>query len=125
LNNLSSLLEATSRLAEAEPLRRRALAIDEASYGIDHPLVAIRLNNLAHLLRRTTRIAEAEPLSRRHLEIFVNFTGNAGHQHPHLIAAINNHAALLDEMGKSKEEIMATLDAILAPISAIIGRPAS
>ena len=26
---------------------RRALAIDEASYGPDHPNVAIRLNNLA------------------------------------------------------------------------------
>ena len=31
LNNLAALLQATNRLAEAEPLMRRALAIDEQS----------------------------------------------------------------------------------------------
>ena len=36
LNNLA-LLQATNRLGEAEPLMRRALAIDEKSYGPDHP----------------------------------------------------------------------------------------
>ena len=44
------LLQATNRLAEAEPLYRRALAIDEKSYGPDHPDVARDLNNLAGLL---------------------------------------------------------------------------
>ena len=44
------LLQATNRLAEAEPLFRRALAIHEASYGPDHPAVATDLNNLAVLL---------------------------------------------------------------------------
>lgn len=29
---------------------RRALTIDEQSFGPEHPNVAIRLNNLAHLL---------------------------------------------------------------------------
>ena len=43
---------------------RRALAIDEASYGPD-PDVAIDLNNLAQLLKATNRLAEAEPLIRR------------------------------------------------------------
>ena len=33
LNNLASLLEATNRLSEAEPLYRRALSIYETSYG--------------------------------------------------------------------------------------------
>jgi tetratricopeptide (TPR) repeat protein len=63
------LLQATNRLAEAEPLMRRALAIDEKSYGPDHPNVAIRLNNLASMLQATNRLAEAEPLMRRALEI--------------------------------------------------------
>ena len=45
------LLQATDRLAEAEPLMRRALAIDERSYGPDHPDVASDLNNLAKLLQ--------------------------------------------------------------------------
>jgi hypothetical protein len=37
LNNLAVLLEASNRLGEAEPLYRRALAIDEQRYGPDHP----------------------------------------------------------------------------------------
>ena len=43
---------------------RRALAIDEASYGPDHPNVAIGLNNLAQLLQATNRLGEAERLLR-------------------------------------------------------------
>ena len=62
LNNLAQLLQATNRLAEAEPLMRRALTIDERSFGPDHPEVAISLNNLAQLLQATNRLAEAEPL---------------------------------------------------------------
>ena len=52
----------------AEPLYRRALAIDEKSFGPEHPNVAIRLNNLALLLSATNRLAEAEPLSRGNCE---------------------------------------------------------
>ena len=55
--------------ARPEPLMRRALAIDEASYGQDHPSVAIHLNNLAQLLQDTNRLGEAEPLMRRALAI--------------------------------------------------------
>ena len=57
LNNLALLLHRTNRLAEAEPLFRRALALSEASYGRNHPQVAIRLNNLAALLCDTKRRA--------------------------------------------------------------------
>ncbi len=63
------LLQATNRLGEAEPLMRRALAIDEGSYGPDHPNVATALNNLAELLQATNRLGEAEPLMRRALAI--------------------------------------------------------
>ena len=48
---------------------RRALAIDEASFGPDHPNVATSLNNLAALLQATNRLSEAEPLYRRALAI--------------------------------------------------------
>jgi hypothetical protein len=41
------LLKATDQLEEAEPLYRRALAIDEQSFGPDHPNVGTDLNNLA------------------------------------------------------------------------------
>ena len=50
---------------------RRALAIDEKSYGADHPAVARDLNNLAQLLQATNRLGEAEPLMRRALAIDV------------------------------------------------------
>lgn len=53
---------ALAEWVEAEPLMRRALAIDEKSVGPDHPDVARDLNNLAQLLQATNRIAEAEPL---------------------------------------------------------------
>ena len=55
LNNLALLLKDTNRLLEAEPLMRRALAIDEASLGPDHPKVAIVLDNLAQLLQAIKR----------------------------------------------------------------------
>ena len=44
---------------------RRTLAIDEKSYGPDHPNVARDLNNLARLLKDTNRVEEAEPMMRR------------------------------------------------------------
>ena len=77
------MLQDTNRLAEAEPLMRRALAIDEQSYGTDHPDVARDLNNLAQLLQATNRLAEAEPLMRRAVKIIQNFGEEIGYEHPH------------------------------------------
>jgi tetratricopeptide (TPR) repeat protein len=98
LNNLAQLLKATNRLSEAEPLMRRALGIDEASYGKDHPDVAIDLNNLAQLLKATNRLSEAEPLMRRALEIFLLCSRKTGHEHPHLRAVVMNYINLLVAM---------------------------
>src|SRR5262249_51027980 len=53
MNQLGLLLRMKARYDEAKPQHRRALAIAEASYGDDHPLVAIGLNNLALLLQDT------------------------------------------------------------------------
>jgi len=109
LNNLAALLQATNRLDEAEPLMRRALDIDEASYGNDHPDVARDLNNLATLLQATNRLGEAEPLMRRALSIFLQFQRDTGHPHPHRDTVIGNYRGLLDAMGKSQDEIAATI----------------
>jgi hypothetical protein len=109
---LAELLRATNRLDEAEPLYRRALAIDEQAYGPDHPRVAIPLNNLALLLQARSRLGEAEVLSRRHLEILLKFTHSTGHEHPNLRAAINNYESLLEAMGQTPEQIRARLDEI-------------
>jgi Tetratricopeptide repeat len=49
LNNLAHLLQAANRLAEAEPLMRRAFTIFEASLGSNHPNTIIARNKLARL----------------------------------------------------------------------------
>ncbi len=78
--------------AEAEPLYRRALAIDEGSYGPDHPDAAPYLNNLAELLQTTNRLGEAEPLYRRALAID---EGSYGPDHPDVARDLINLAQLL------------------------------
>jgi uncharacterized protein HemY len=47
LSWLTGSLHELADWTEAEPLMRRALAIDEKSFGTEHPNVAIELNNLA------------------------------------------------------------------------------
>jgi hypothetical protein len=50
LNNLTELLGATNRLAEADPMYRRALAIMEASLGPNHPSTVTVRGNLERAL---------------------------------------------------------------------------
>jgi uncharacterized protein HemY len=71
LNQLGMLLYTKSQFKRAEAFLRRALEIDEASFGSHHRTVAMRLDNLATLLRATNRLAEAEPLIHRALAIHV------------------------------------------------------
>ena len=87
MNNLGLYLYSRARYKKAEPLMRRAIAIDEASYGPEHPNVAIDLNNLAILLKVTNRLKEAEPLMRRALAIFEKSLGN---KHPNTITIRKN-----------------------------------
>ena len=100
ISRLAQLLKATNRLAEAEPLMRRALAIDETSSGPEHPKVAIRLNNLAQLLKVTNRLAEAEPLYRRALAIDEK---SLGPEHPNVATDLNNLALLLKATNRLAE----------------------
>jgi tetratricopeptide (TPR) repeat protein len=62
MNRFALWLSNRAEYSEAEPLYRRALAIDEKSLGPEHPEVARDLNNLAELLSATNRLADAEPL---------------------------------------------------------------
>jgi len=89
---LSYLLHAAALYTEAEPLMRRVLAIDEQSFGDDHPNVARDLNNLAQLLQATNRLAEAEPLMRRALAIDEQ---SFGPDHHNVAIDLNNLAQLL------------------------------
>ena len=92
LSEYAQLLNATNRLAEAEPIMRRALELDESRYGRDDPKIAVRLNNLALLLMETNRLEEAEgclqragDLNDRHLDP----------DHAETTMVLNNLAALM------------------------------
>ena len=99
-NNLAQLLKDTNRIGEAEPLMRRALEINEASFGEHHPTVATSLNNLATLLQDTNRMGEAEPLMRRALEIS---KASFGEHHPTVAIGLNNLATLLKHTNRIGE----------------------
>ena len=100
LNRAGSYLFERARYGEAELLYRRALTIDERSYGSDHPNVAATLNNLAVLLWTTNRLAEAEPLMRRALAIDEKALGL---DHPNVARDLNNLAQLLQNTKRLSE----------------------
>jgi nephrocystin-3 len=100
VNQVASFFHDAALHAEAEPLMRRALAIDERSLGRAHPDVAICLNNLAALLKATNRLAEAEPLMRRALAIDEQ---SYGPEHPRVAICLNNLAALLKATNRLAE----------------------
>ena len=100
LDRQACLLQEIARYEDAEPLFRRALAIDEASYGSVHTVVAIRLNNLALLLKATNRLAEAEPLYCRALTID---EASYGKDHPEVAIDLSNLARLLQDTNRLAE----------------------
>jgi tetratricopeptide (TPR) repeat protein len=100
LNQLGLFLNTKAAYADAEPLLRRALALDESTFGPDDPNVALRLNNLAHLLQTTNRLAEAEPLMRRALAIDERCFGP---DHSDVARDINNLAHLLEQTNRLEE----------------------
>ena len=100
LNQAAILLKTRADHRAAEPLYRRALAINEQSRDPDHPIVASCLNNLAQLLKATNRLAESEPLMRRALDIW---EGNLGESHPNVASCLNNLAALLQATNRLAE----------------------
>ncbi|HEV2841304.1 MAG TPA: toll/interleukin-1 receptor domain-containing protein [Chthoniobacterales bacterium] len=100
MNTLAMLLTAKAQHAEAEPLFRRALSINEKTFGPEHPDVARDLNNLAYLLQATSRPAEAEPLMSRVVEIKEKAFGP---NDPQVATALNNLAAFLQNSNRHGE----------------------
>jgi len=60
LNNAALELRKQCKLAEAEPLLRQALTIDEQDRGATHPKIPHRLNNLCTVLIPQGKLAEAK-----------------------------------------------------------------
>lgn len=92
LTCLALLLKTKAKYSTAEPYYHRALRLDEADYGPDHPMVAIDLNNLATFLIDTGRPLEAEPLMLRAL---MADEVSYGPMHPKIALRLSNIAALL------------------------------
>ena len=97
---LSLLLQVKSLFAQAEPLMRRALEIDEASFGPEHVDAAPHLNNLAALLQATNRMEEAELMYRRAIEIAES---RFGMEHSTVAKCLTNLASLLSATGRMEE----------------------
>jgi Tetratricopeptide repeat len=97
-NQFALFLHARADSAQAEPLMRRALVIDEASFGPGHPNVARDLGNLAALLKATSRLSEAEPLMRRALAID---EASLGPDHPIVAIRLGNLAEMLRDTNRA------------------------
>ena len=97
LTEVGRLLSEKALYAEAEPLIRRALAINEAHFGAEDPMVAISIDHLAWLLKTTNRQTEASRLMRRALAIDKAIFGV---DHPKVAMRLTNLALLLKDTGR-------------------------
>jgi tetratricopeptide (TPR) repeat protein len=97
LNEQAWQLYQEGRYADAEPLVKRELAIEEKGLGPDHPNVAVALNFLAVLYREQGRYTEAEPLYKRSLAIREKALGP---DHPDVAVALNNLGSLYQDQGR-------------------------
>jgi len=85
------VLQDLGELSEARQCYERALRIDEAAFGPDHPNVAIRVNNLGNVLQALGELSEARQCYERALRIFTAFLGD---DHPNTVTVRNNLKSL-------------------------------
>jgi tetratricopeptide (TPR) repeat protein len=96
LNQAAFYSQERGQYAEAEPLYKRSLAINEKALGPEHPHVATVLNNLALLYNVQGKYTEAEPLYKRSLAIDEKALGP---DHPDLATDLDNLALLYGNQG--------------------------
>jgi tetratricopeptide (TPR) repeat protein len=96
LNQAGLYLSERGRIARAEPLFQRALAIKEKVLGPDDPSLATTLNNLATLYNRQGKYAEAGPPLERALAIFEKALGP---DHPDVAASLTSLGFVQSEQG--------------------------
>ena len=95
-----TVLYELGQYSEAEPLFRRALALNTKVRGEKHPDTIISLINLAVSFDRQGRYAESEPIRRRALALRTEVLGE---KHPDTISSLNNLASSLNELGRAAE----------------------
>jgi tetratricopeptide (TPR) repeat protein len=97
LNQAGEYLNERAQYADAGPLFRRALAIREKVFGIEHVSVASSLNNLAGLYYNIGKYTEAESIWNRALTITENAFGN---EDMRVATMLNNLAELYTKQGR-------------------------
>ncbi|MGW4944485.1 tetratricopeptide repeat protein, partial [Actinoplanes sp. NPDC004185] len=97
LGRAAIFLQVHGRPGEARPLAERALAIDEAAYGPDHPEVGTYLSNLALILRDLGELPDARRLTERALAID---EAAYGPDHPIVGTILSNLALILRDLGE-------------------------
>ena|GEM_PF-296267 len=96
LNQAGLYLKGRAQFAEAKQAFERALAIDEAAYGPNHPTVARDVNNLGLVLRELGDLAGA----REHIQRALAIDEAAyGPNHPTVAIDVNNLGLVLRELG--------------------------
>lgn len=114
INTLAGLYVDQGQYAQAEPLFRRALAINEKSLGPDHPAVAKSVNSLAVLYTNQGQYTQAEPLYKRALAIREK---TLGPNHHAVAASLENLAVLYRDTKRVAEAVR--LEQLAAKIRAI------
>ncbi len=96
LNQSGLYLKTRARFTDAKACFERALKIDEATYGPDHPEVAKAANNLGSVLQDMGDLAGAKACYERALKID---EASYGPDHPEVAKAVNNLGSVLQDMG--------------------------
>jgi tetratricopeptide (TPR) repeat protein len=96
LDQLGKLAREQGDYATARKYHERALTLDEAAFGPDHPNVASGLNNLASVLQDLGDLGQARQLFERSLKID---EAAFGPDHPNVASGLNNLALVLKDLG--------------------------
>jgi tetratricopeptide (TPR) repeat protein len=96
LNRVGQYLARRAEFAAARATHERALRLAEATYGPDHPAVAIQVNNLGTVLREQGDLTEARAHFERALRID---EATDGSNHPGVATSVNNLGDVLRELG--------------------------
>jgi tetratricopeptide (TPR) repeat protein len=96
INNLGSVMKAQGDLVGARAAFERALKIDEASFGLDHPDVAIDVNNLGTVMRAQGDLVGARTACERALKIDET---SFGPDHPKIAIRVNNLGLVMQAEG--------------------------
>ena len=97
MNNLAVLYQDQGRLAEAEPLLKRALDGSSGCWAWSIPIRFKREQSGCFSIRTRAAMAEAEPLYKRALEARERVLGP---EHPDTLTSVNNLAGALQAQGR-------------------------